>query len=73
MDSIQSEANSLIKQLKTSESKVLSSSDDVRDQYLSAIQVRLPRLEQDGCEGRDVCGLNLLFLCGVCSGEPAGV
>lgn len=42
VESIQSEANSLIKQLKTSESKVLSSSEDVKDQYLSAIQVRHP-------------------------------
>ncbi|XP_026196951.1 inverted formin-2-like isoform X2 [Anabas testudineus] len=46
VDSIQSEANSLIKQLKTSESKVLSSSDDVRDQYLSAIQESLQACEQ---------------------------
>uniref|UniRef100_A0A7N8XB10 Inverted formin-2-like n=1 Tax=Mastacembelus armatus TaxID=205130 RepID=A0A7N8XB10_9TELE len=37
MESIQSEANSLIKQLKNSEAKVLSSSEDVKEQYLSQL------------------------------------
>ncbi|XP_026164047.1 inverted formin-2-like isoform X2 [Mastacembelus armatus] len=46
MESIQSEANSLIKQLKNSEAKVLSSSEDVKEQYLSAIQESLQACEQ---------------------------
>lgn len=54
LDSIQSETNSLIKQLKTSESKLLSSSEDMKEQYLSAIQVSQPTLHW--CKGGGVCG-----------------
>ncbi|XP_008295303.1 inverted formin-2-like [Stegastes partitus] len=46
MESIQSEANSLTKQLKNAEKKVLSSSEDVKEQYLSAIQESLQACEQ---------------------------
>nr|XP_020480327.1 inverted formin-2-like [Monopterus albus] len=46
VESIQSEANSLMKQLKTSEAKILSSSEDLKEQYLSAIQESLESCEQ---------------------------
>ena len=39
LESIQSETNALIKQLKNAEKKVLSSSEDVKEQFLSTIQV----------------------------------
>lgn len=44
LESIQSESNTLIKQLKNSEKKVLSSSEDMKEQYLSPIQVQQSRL-----------------------------
>lgn len=50
LESIQSESDSLIKQLKNSERKVSSSSEDLKEQYLSAIQVlqtRLHPLQED--------------------------
>ncbi|XP_040920666.1 inverted formin-2-like isoform X2 [Toxotes jaculatrix] len=46
LESIQSEANALMKQLKNSETKVSSSSEDVKEQYLSTIQESLRACEQ---------------------------
>ncbi|KAM9338801.1 inverted formin-2-like [Symphorus nematophorus] len=46
LESIQSESNTLIKQLKNSERKVSSSSEDVKEQYLSSIQESLRVCEQ---------------------------
>ncbi|XP_044024188.1 inverted formin-2-like isoform X2 [Siniperca chuatsi] len=46
LESIQSETNSLIKQLKNSEHKVSSSSEELKDQHLSAIQESLRACEQ---------------------------
>ncbi|XP_056261221.1 inverted formin-2-like isoform X2 [Seriola aureovittata] len=46
VESIQSEANTLIKQLKNSESRVSSSSEDLKEQYLSTIQDSLRSCEQ---------------------------
>ncbi|MED6267652.1 hypothetical protein CHARACLAT_014408, partial [Characodon lateralis] len=46
MESIQSEANSLTKRLQNSEKKVSCSSEDVKEQYLSAIQESLQTCEQ---------------------------
>ncbi|XP_069028714.1 inverted formin-2-like isoform X2 [Embiotoca jacksoni] len=46
VDSIQSEANSLIKRLKNCERKVSSSADDVKEQYLSALQESLQACER---------------------------
>lgn len=43
MESIQSETHTLTKQLKNAETKVSSSSEDLREQYLSTIQVRQSR------------------------------
>lgn len=40
MESIQAETSSLMTRLKNSEKKVLSSSDDVKKQFLAAIQVK---------------------------------
>lgn len=47
LESIQSETNALIKQLKNAEKKVLSSSEDVKEQFLSTIQVLQSRLLED--------------------------
>lgn len=44
LEAIQSESVSLIKQLKNSERRVLSSSEDVKEQYLTPIQVLQSRL-----------------------------
>ncbi|XP_030260173.1 inverted formin-2-like [Sparus aurata] len=46
LESIQSETNALIKQLKNAEKKVLSSSEDVKEQFLSTIQEGLQVCEQ---------------------------
>ncbi|KAK5622762.1 hypothetical protein CRENBAI_025121 [Crenichthys baileyi] len=46
MESIQSEANSLTKRLQNSEKKVSCSSEDLKEQYLSAIQESLQACEQ---------------------------
>ncbi|XP_029282144.1 inverted formin-2-like [Cottoperca gobio] len=46
LESIQSESNTLIKRLKDSERKVSSSSEDLKEQYLSAIQESLQVCEQ---------------------------
>ncbi|XP_016517596.1 inverted formin-2-like isoform X2 [Poecilia formosa] len=46
MESIQSEYSSLSKRLKSSEKKVSSSSEDIKEQYLSAIQESLQVCEQ---------------------------
>ncbi|XP_006793476.1 inverted formin-2-like isoform X3 [Neolamprologus brichardi] len=46
LDSIQSETNTLNKRLKNSERSVSSSSDDVKEQYLSTIQESLQAVEQ---------------------------
>ncbi|XP_017282965.1 inverted formin-2 isoform X2 [Kryptolebias marmoratus] len=46
MESIQAEVNSLMTRLKNSEKKVSSSSEDVKEQYLSAIQESLQGCEQ---------------------------
>ncbi|XP_045916501.1 inverted formin-2-like isoform X2 [Micropterus dolomieu] len=46
LESIQSETNSVIKRLKNCEMKVSSSSEDLKDQYLSALQVNLRAFEQ---------------------------
>ncbi|XP_049446283.1 inverted formin-2-like isoform X1 [Epinephelus fuscoguttatus] len=46
LESIQSESNNLIKQLKNSEKKVSCSSDDVKEQFLSVIQENLQMCEQ---------------------------
>ncbi|XP_013879331.1 inverted formin-2 [Austrofundulus limnaeus] len=46
MESIQTETNSLTTRLKNSEKKVLSSSEDVKKQYLAAIQESLRACEQ---------------------------
>ncbi|KAM4521999.1 inverted formin-2-like isoform 2-T4 [Odontesthes bonariensis] len=46
MESIQSESNSLIHRLKNCEKKVSSSSEDIREQYLVAIQESLQACEQ---------------------------
>ncbi|XP_068609724.1 inverted formin-2-like [Brachionichthys hirsutus] len=45
-ESIQSECNALMKQLGNSERRVLSSSEDVKEQYLSPIQESLQACEQ---------------------------
>ncbi|KAI3364695.1 hypothetical protein L3Q82_011473, partial [Scortum barcoo] len=46
LESIQSESNSLIKQLRNCERKVSSSSEDVKEQYLSSIKESLQACEQ---------------------------
>ncbi|XP_068565284.1 inverted formin-2-like isoform X2 [Cebidichthys violaceus] len=46
LDSIQSESNTLIKQLKNCESKVSCSPEDLKEQYLSTIQESLQAGEQ---------------------------
>ncbi|XP_039902535.1 inverted formin-2-like isoform X4 [Simochromis diagramma] len=46
LDSIQSETNTLNKRLKNSERSVSSSSDDMKEQYLSTIQESLQAVEQ---------------------------
>ncbi|XP_073348677.1 inverted formin-2-like [Pagrus major] len=46
LESIQSETNALIKQLKNAEKKVLSSLEDVKEQFLSTIQDGLQACEQ---------------------------
>ncbi|XP_051816595.1 inverted formin-2-like isoform X2 [Acanthochromis polyacanthus] len=46
VESIQSEAKSLTKQLKNAEKKVSSSSEDMKEQYLSALQESLQACEQ---------------------------
>ncbi|KAL3979259.1 transmembrane channel-like protein [Sarotherodon galilaeus] len=46
LDSIQSETNTLNKRLKNSERSVSSSSDDMKEQYLSTIQESLQAIEQ---------------------------
>lgn len=46
MEAIQSEANSLMKQLKASEIKLCSESDDLREQYLTPIQESASACEQ---------------------------
>ncbi|XP_070843078.1 inverted formin-2-like isoform X2 [Chaetodon trifascialis] len=46
LESIQSESNTLIKQLKNSERKVSSSSEDLKEQYLPLIQESLQACEQ---------------------------
>ncbi|XP_072218702.1 inverted formin-2-like isoform X2 [Leuresthes tenuis] len=46
VESIQSESNSLIKRLKNSEKKVSSSSEDIKEQYMAAIQESLRACDQ---------------------------
>ncbi|XP_042072611.1 inverted formin-2-like [Haplochromis burtoni] len=46
LDSIQSETKTLNKRLKNSERSVSSSSDDMKEQYLSTIQESLQAVEQ---------------------------
>ncbi|XP_005452572.3 LOW QUALITY PROTEIN: inverted formin-2 [Oreochromis niloticus] len=46
LDSIQSETNTLSKRLKNSERSISSSSDDMKEQYLSTIQESLQAVEQ---------------------------
>lgn len=77
LESIQSESNALMRRLKSSERKVSSSSEDVKEQYLSAVQVLRSRgvalhhheettFQQIGFSCPD-------FFCGVFSGQPAGM
>ncbi|KAM7368468.1 hypothetical protein PAMP_014681 [Pampus punctatissimus] len=47
LESIQSEVNSLNKQLKKSETKLSSEADDLKEQYLSAIQENESRRQQE--------------------------
>lgn len=89
LESIQSETNSVIKRLKNCEMKVSSSSEDLKDQYLSALQVqqsspdcapcRTGSASQDSLThnmSRLFCG-RIIYLSSsssvVFSGEPAGV
>ncbi|XP_039980456.1 inverted formin-2-like isoform X2 [Xiphias gladius] len=46
VESIQSEANTLIKQLRNAKTKLSSSSEDLKEQYLSTIQESLQACEQ---------------------------